>query len=184
MSEDAQSEWLPPQAPGAAPPRRWESMPDAPEAPAAPTAPEPGPPAVTAAPESWHGVADAAPQPPGWGPAAPVAARPAGNGLAVASLILGIAGLVLFFVSGFGLIFVLNLPCSVLAWILGVQGKRKIDRGETTERRGMAQAGIALGVVGTIVGGLAIIGWALGFTFSEELRDEFQREWDKQQANQ
>jgi hypothetical protein len=65
-----------------------------------------------------------------------------------------------------------------------VQGKRKVERGETTERRGMAQAGLALGVVGTIVGGLAIVGWALGFLLSEELRDEFQRQWDEQQRKQ
>jgi hypothetical protein len=190
MSEDAHTEWLPPQAPGADPPRRWESMPEAPEAPAHAALPEtPAHPAAPAPATDWwreNSPPAAAPAPAPavaqWG-AGPVAARPAGNGAAVASLVLGIAGLALFFAAGFGLLFVLNLPCSVLAWIFGVQAKRKLDRGETTERRGMAQAGLALGVIGTVVGGLAIIAWALGFLFSDELRDSFQREWDKQQAN-
>jgi len=110
-------------------------------------------------------------------PAAP------GNGHAVAALGLGIAGLVLFLVSGFGLVFILNLPCSILAWMLGVTGMRRVDRGETTARRGMAQAGMLLGVIGTVIGGLAIVAWALGFIFSEELRDEFQREWDRRQRS-
>ncbi|MGI8595312.1 MAG: DUF4190 domain-containing protein [Solirubrobacteraceae bacterium] len=104
-----------------------------------------------------------------------------GNGHAVAALSLGIAGLVLFLLSGFGLVFILNLPCSVLAWIFGRAGMRRVDDGETTARRGMAQAGMLLGVVGTVIGGLAIVAWALGFVFSEELRDEFQREWDRRQ---
>jgi hypothetical protein len=186
MSDDAHSEWLPPQAPGAEPPRRWESLPDVPEAPFAapapapqPAAPAPGPPA-----DLWRGDVPPAPPGPGGYGASAVIARPAGNGAAVASLILGIAGLVLFFASGFGLFFILNLPCSILAWIFGAQAKRKLDRGQTNERRGMAQAGLALGVVGTVIGGLAIIGWAIGFLASEELRDEFRRAWDEQQAKQ
>jgi Domain of unknown function (DUF4190) len=184
MGDDAHSGWLPPQAPGAAPPRRWESLPEAPEvAPHPPADSAPGPvPAPRRPPAAGWWQEEAAPVQPQWG-AARVAARPAGNGAAVASLVLGVTGLLLFFFAGFGLLFVLNLPCSIMAWIFGVQAKRKLDRGETTERRGMAQAGLALGVVGTIVGGLAIVAWALGFIFSDDLRDEFRREWDKQQAN-
>jgi hypothetical protein len=178
MSEDAHTEWLPPQAPGAQPPRRWESQPETPEQPqTALQPPSPAPPV-----DWWRQDAHAAQPPVGWGHAA-VVARPAGNAAALASLILGIAGIVLFFVGSFGLLFIVNMPCSILAWIFGVQGKRKIARGETTERRGMAQAGLALGIVGTVIGGLAIIAWALGFIFSDDLRQAFQDEWDKQQAN-
>src|SRR4051812_29455290 len=99
MSEDAHSGWLPPQAPGADPPRRWESMPEAAEA--APH-PSPVPEAAPYAPvpqTDWWGQ-DAAAPPPQFN-APPSAARPAGNGAAVASLILGVAGLVLFFFAGF-----------------------------------------------------------------------------------
>ena len=78
-------------------------------------------------------------------------------------------------ITAFGLVFVLNLPCSIMAWAFGVQGRRKVDRGETAERRGMAQAGMLLGIVGTVIGGLAIIAWALGFLLSDE------REWERRQ---
>lgn len=148
---------------------------------AAPPTPGRGP-AVTDRRDWWR--AGGAPARPAGGPvpmAARGAARPAGNGQALASLVLGIAGLVLFFAAGFGLVFVLNLPCSIMAWAFGVQGRRKVDRGETAERRGMAQAGMVLGIVGTVIGGLAIIAWALGFLLSDELRDQFQREWERRQ---
>lgn len=194
MSEEAgRPEWLPPQAPGAEPPRQWHSVDEAPPAEAPPTLGAPA-----AGTEFPTGIE--APAPPGadwWqrgdprmnpGPAAAYspthgahASAAPGNGHAVAALSLGVAGLVLFVVSGFGLVFILNLPCSILAWMFGVRGMRRVDRGETTARRGMAQAGMLLGVVGTVVGGLAIVAWALGFIFSEELRDEFQREWDRRQ---
>jgi hypothetical protein len=182
--------WLPPLAPGAQAPRRWHTVPE-PSTPAGrspPSAPEAalGPNASSAAPtasgpdDAWwrdqRGASGAAPATFGGPLAAPVAT----NGHAVAALTLGIAGLVLFFASGFGLVFVLNLPCSVLAWVFGLRGMRRVDRGETAQRRGMAQAGMVLGVVGTVAGGLAIIGWTLGFLLSDELRDELQREWDRQ----
>ncbi len=198
MSEEAgRPEWLPPQAPGAQPPREWHSVEDAPPA---------QPPPVLGGPASASEVPTGmeAPTPLGtdwWkrgdprmnpGPAAAhpatqgtrAAAAPT-NGHAVAALSLGIAGLVLFFLSGFGLVFILNLPCSVLAWMFGVRGMRRVDRGETTARRGMAQAGMLLGILGTVIGALAVVAWALGLIFSEELRedlrDEFQREWDRRQ---
>lgn len=94
----------------------------------------------------------------------------------MASLILGIAGLVLFvFPAGFGLVFVFNLPCSIAAWVMGVRGRRRVDRGETHEHRGMAQAGIVLGIVGVVLGVLAIIGWALAIALSDDVRDELRR---------
>jgi len=195
MNEQAgRQEWLPPRAPGAEPPRQWHSVDEAPPAEAPPTLSAPA-----AATEVPTGIEPPAPPGADWWrqdeprmslePAAAYSQTRAthgaptapGNGHAVAALSLGIAGLVLFVVSGFGLVFILNLPCSILAWMLGVTGMRRVDRGETTARRGMAQAGMLLGVIGTIIGGLAILAWALGFIFSEELRDELQREWDRRQ---
>jgi hypothetical protein len=182
--------WLPPLAPGAQAPRRWHTVPE-PSRPAGsspPSAPEAalganasGAASTASGPDdAWwrehRGRSGAAPATLGGPLAAPVST----NGHAVAALTLGIAGIVLFFASGFGLVFVLNLPCSVLAWVFGLRGMRRVDRGETAQRRGMAQAGMVLGVVGTIAGGLAIVGWTLGFLLSEELRDELQREWNRQ----
>jgi hypothetical protein len=80
------------------------------------------------------------------------------NGKAVAAMVLGIVGL-FFLLSGLGIVFFVNLPCSVLAWIFGVQGKRLVDSGVTTRGDAMAKAGIWTGIVGTILGVLAIILW-------------------------
>jgi uncharacterized membrane protein len=93
----------------------------------------------------------------------------------MASLVLGIAGLVLFVFGGFGLAFIFNLPCSVLAWVFGVQAQRKVDRGEVLGRRSMAQTGMVLGIVGVVLGVLAIIAWALAITLDDELQRRLER---------
>ena len=79
---------------------------------------------------------------------------------------LGCAGLFMFFVVSLGLLFFINLPCSVAAWVLGVQGKRRVDRGETLGHRGLAQAGLVTGVIGVGLGVLGIVGWVLLFVLS------------------
>ena len=150
--------------------------------------PEPPPPPayVTAPPPTGPPVQ---PPAPAWQqtPSAPwphVYGKAPGNGAAVASFILGIAGLVMFvFPSGFGLVFVFNLPCSIAAWVLGVRGRRRVDRGETHEHRGRAQAGMILGIVGVVLGVLAIIGWALAIALSQEVRDELRRAFEDGQSS-
>ena len=81
---------------------------------------------------------------------APYYAQPATtNGMAVASLALGIAGLV----------FVLPVLGSILALVFGYVGKKQIDRSRGAETgRGMAIAGIVLGWIGVV---LAVVATAL-----------------------
>lgn len=62
------------------------------------------------------------------------------NGKGTAALVLGILGLFLF-----------PVIFSVLAIILGVQGKNLADRGMATNR-GAAQAGFVLGIIGLVIG--------------------------------
>ncbi len=77
-----------------------------------------------------------------WPPAPPYATEPPLNGLAVASLVLG-----LLWLNWFG---------SILALVLGYVAKRQIDqRGESG--RGMALAGIILGWIGLAFLVLAVI---------------------------
>jgi hypothetical protein len=148
--EDREVEWLPP---GSG------------EAPAYSTAPPP------AGPPAWQQT-PSAPWPHAYGKAP-------GNTQAIWSLITGIAGLVLFvFPAGFGLVFVFNLPASIAAWVLGVQGRRRVDTGKTHEHGGKAHAGFVLGVIGVVIGVLAIIGWALAIALSDEVRDELRRAFD------
>jgi hypothetical protein len=85
-------------------------------------------------------------------------ARPPGNGMAVASLVLGIVSIVLF------CIWYIGLPSAILAIVFGVvgRGRAKIGAGGG----GMATAGLILGCVsiGIIVlfvaGALAFLGFA------------------------
>jgi hypothetical protein len=216
MSDEDHRGWLPPQAPGGAPPPQFDK--DQPQPPAPPTPPpqpppqqyQPAPPPPadpgTSQPPPADGGAYPADPPPSWplrNPAPPAQygqqpygqqqpgqppptfyAQPgAGNGAAIAGFVLGISGLVLFLLGGFGLLFILNLPCSIMAWIFGVQGKRKIARGQTSEHRSLAQWAVGLGIAGTVIGVLAAIGWIVGLATSEELRDELEKQIDEASEN-
>jgi hypothetical protein len=68
------------------------------------------------------------------------------SGKAIASLILGIGG-----------ILVCPVVLSVLAIVFGVQAKNDIDRGSGQGGRGMAQAGFVLGIVGLALTALTIV---------------------------
>ncbi|MBO5341346.1 MAG: DUF4190 domain-containing protein [Lachnospiraceae bacterium] len=73
------------------------------------------------------------------------APAPAGNGLAIAALICGIAGIIC-------------CPCgivSVVAIILGAMGKKKCAN------TGMAQWGLILGIVGVVLFVIAVIVFAI-----------------------
>ena len=153
MSEQGESGWLPPEAPGAHGPARWDS-----HLPAAAPPPPPAPPAQR--PPAWSHP----PPPPAWTQPPPpppwsYPSQPA-NGHAIAALVLGIAGVATFLVF-LGLFFFVNLPCSILAVIFGVSGKRRVDRGETAQHRSLAQAGFVLGVAGVVLGVLGLIAWGL-----------------------
>jgi hypothetical protein len=177
------SGFLPPQAPGGkAAPRFDASAPDTPAP--APDTPAPAP--EPALPSSYGGFAPpseagtaALPAPPPQSPAgATFSPKPVfttaqqGNGPAIASFTLGIAGFVMFFVAGFGLIFFLNLPCSIAAWALGPQGVRKVDEGKASGHRELAKAGRVMGIVGTVIGVVAIVAWALLIAFSPHVRHD------------
>jgi len=89
-------------------------------------------------------------------PAAPEAVAPAPapapqRAVGVAPLSLGITGLAVLLFS-MGLLFVLSLPLSVSAWASGRAGRRRTPPGAAP----MAVAGEILGIVGTVLGCLAL----------------------------
>jgi hypothetical protein len=94
------------------------------------------------------------PQPPygaGYLPPAYVPAPP-NEGLAVASMVIGIVSLVL--TCGYGI----GLLGSPVAMVMGRISMKRIDRSEgQLGGRGMAQAGFVLGIVGTVLLLLAIV---------------------------
>ncbi|HWC26660.1 MAG TPA: DUF1707 domain-containing protein [Solirubrobacteraceae bacterium] len=93
--------------------------------------------------------------PPERAPAPRAQPQPAAQGGAVLSVVLGALSL-LGVVFSFGLLFMLTLPASASAWLLG-RGIRR-SRGDAT--RGdvhvVAAVGEALGIVGTLLGCLAL----------------------------
>ncbi|HEX2031651.1 MAG TPA: DUF4190 domain-containing protein [Actinomycetota bacterium] len=87
-------------------------------------------------------------------PPAPVYQVPYGktNGFAIASLVLGIVGILGLWLIG-----------PILALVFGYMGKGQIDRsGGVEQGRGMAIAGIVLGWVG-IVWSIAMAAWMIWF---------------------
>jgi uncharacterized protein DUF1707 len=78
--------------------------------------------------------------------APPAVRREGGGGSAVASLVLGLLAIFVLILS-FGLLFLLALPLAATAWALG----REARRSGAANRRGMAVAGEALGIAGTLL---------------------------------
>jgi hypothetical protein len=71
-------------------------------------------------------------------------------------MIVGIVSLVLSCAYGVGLL------GSPVAWWLGAKAKREIDAAQgRLGGRGMAQAGFILGIIGTVLLVLVVVGWIL-----------------------
>jgi heme/copper-type cytochrome/quinol oxidase subunit 2 len=73
------------------------------------------------------------------------AGAPQGNGMATASLILGICSIVLFWLSFIGIV------CGVLAIIFAVVAKNKIKANPNTAGVGSAKAGLITGIIGIAI---------------------------------
>ncbi|MEE4490636.1 DUF4190 domain-containing protein [Streptomyces sp. BE230] len=102
---------------------------------------------------------------PGYGQNAWGGSQPA-NGLGTAAMVLGILSVCLFCLYG-----VPGVVLGVLALIFGILGRKKSDRGEA-DNGGQALAGIILGVIGTILGVLFIIGLIWLFNHADEFDDD------------
>lgn len=120
-------------------------------------------------------------QPPqGWyqpGPSRPT------NGTAVASLVLGIAGIAITLMFA-GFLFIVSIPCSIAAWVLGVKGKRIAAPDPNLEPtrpggRGLAQAGLVCGIVGLVLAILGIVFWVLLFALGDWNFEDFETEPDQ-----
>jgi hypothetical protein len=148
--------WLPPTAPGANPPPRF----DAPAEQPAPPAPPPSGPTFVR------------PTPP------PPGERNATAGWAMA---LGISGLLLVVLS-LGSLFILTLPLSGAAWALARKAQRRIESGETSQGEGQATAALWLGRIGVIAGVAALVVFIVLIASGvdlEQLRDDLERELDE-----
>jgi hypothetical protein len=212
--EPLSSGWLPPRAPGSNPPPRFrrprpEVEPDRPDvaglppredAPSGLPGPEdesvrgwapPTPARGELGPVEWNpSVAGSwtTPRirPPESPPAQPalIQAPGAANGLATASLVLGIMGLAVLVIT-LGLGTLISLPLSIAAWICAHRARGRIKRGETTTGVGSARAGRILAIIGVALGVAALIVWsaleAAGYTI-DDLRESIERELERQRS--
>lgn len=96
--------------------------------------------------------------PPGWG--APAWQQPTGpgNAPAVTGFALSVAGLAMLLLT-VGFSSVVSLGLSIAGTIVSRNGREKVDRGETTQHRGIAQAGFVIGIAGIVLSALATLGW-------------------------
>lgn len=97
-------------------------------------------------------------QQPGW----QLQPAPPGNGTAITGFVLSVSSIALLFFSA-GLSSIFSLGLAIAGAIVGRNGRQKVDRGETTQHRGLGQAGFIIGIVGTVLATLATIGWILIF---------------------
>lgn len=168
-------DFLPPRAPGAEPPGRWDQGDQAqPAEPPRAVSPPPEPSHAHGQVNNPFGPTMTTNSTP---PAGPSRTALAGNGIAVAAMVLAVAGLVAL-LFGAGAFFFINLPCSISAWVLGREAKRKVDRGETSEHRSMAHAAQVMGIIGTVLGVLAVVAWVVALATSGQLRDEIRKAVD------
>jgi len=139
--------------------------------PPAGTPPPPGsvppPPGGYGVPPSAYGAPPQQPYgAPGFSTPGPQPQGSGSNGMAVASLVLGIIGLVTFWACGFG-----ALP-GLIAVILGIIGLQAANKQPGQPQRGLAIAGIVTGGLAVLVG----VGfWAAVVAFGDDANSELER---------
>ena len=110
-------------------------------------------------------------QPPGWQvqPSGP------GNGSAVTGFILSISATVLLFFTG-GLSSVLSVGLAVAGTLVSRLGVKKVDEGQTTQHRGLGQAGFIIGIVGIVLSLLATILWIVFIDSLDEIFEDLEED--------
>lgn len=103
--------------------------------------------------------------PPGWGAwPQPAWRRPAGPGnpTAITGFVLSVAALGLLVLTvGFSTL--VSLGLAIAGTIVARNGREKVDRGETPQHRGLAQAGFVVGLVAIGLSVLATVAWVAFF---------------------
>jgi len=119
-------------------------QPPAPQQPQQPVPPPPAPP----------------PAAPPVAPTYPAQAAGGGNGIAVAAMVCGIVGIVLAFMPNL-VVSLLGLASAIVSLVLGAQGL-KIAKTRGGEGRGMAMAGLVLGIISCSLAALGLLIFIIG----------------------
>jgi hypothetical protein len=119
-------------------------------------------------------------QPWGYAPAA----REPDNGSAVAGFVLSlVAGGLLLFSAGLSTI--VSIGCAVGGLLYSRKGKQKVDAGETSKNRGLAQAGFIISIVSLVLAILATAFWVLILVLAltdDEFQRDIENEFDDSQS--
>ena len=108
---------------------------------------------------------------------APPPGAQASQGMAIGSLICGIASIVFF------CIWWLSIPLGIVAVVLAVMAKGKIARGEAGGA-GLAKAGMICGIIGAVISLLITVLAIVGVTMFGDKLQEMQRKQLEQQQRQ
>jgi hypothetical protein len=92
------------------------------------------------------------------------------NPQAVTGFSFGAAALGLFVCSG-GLSFLVSIPCSIVAIIVGRRGMQAVDSGAATKHRRYAKAGFVMGVVTCALASFMAVSLILAAIFPDEFDD-------------
>jgi hypothetical protein len=96
------------------------------------------------------------------------------NGQAVAGFILSLVSVGLLVISA-GLSSLVSVGCAIAGIVCSLNGKKKVDAGETPKHRSLAQAGFIIGWVGLALAVLATLAWIAVFAISPGNEDF---DWD------
>jgi hypothetical protein len=193
VNDEQRSGFLPPQPPGPEPELGGRPTPP-------PPAPEPAPAQQAPAYAPPEGAYQQPPPPAGWYPPAAQTGwqqqqqqpqpwaypqqRVPDNNQAVAGFILSLVGGGLLLVS-FGLSSIISVGLSIAGMVLGRQGVRRVDAGETPKSRSLGQAGFWIGLASLILSVIATGIWVavlIAALSDEEFQDDLEREFDESQS--
>lgn len=122
------------------------NIPQQPQQPYAPQQPVP--------PQQPYGAPQVPQQPYGQQPGMLLPPPPGAKGKSIAALVLGIVAAVFCW---FGWFSIIALVMAIVAIVLGVQGRNACPVGY--QGRGLATAGLVLGIIGTVLSGIAVACW-------------------------
>ena len=74
---------------------------------------------------------------------------------------------------------ILGIILGIAAIVLGVKGRRKVDRGLTMQHRGLATGGVVTGIISTLLGLLILALLAIGLALidgSSDIEQELERQ--------
>jgi len=89
------------------------------------------------------------------------------NPQAISGFSFGICALGLFVVSG-GISFLVSIPLSILAIVVGRRGMKAVDMGESTKPRRYAKAGFVTGIVTCSLATFMLVSFILAAIFPDE----------------